>query len=217
MEVHYFIWFKSASECTESCQESCSSCFDLLFVRFVASRGCLCALEFSSILDVNMNAWSRKCVSVTRIKWTKSKCFDQSKSQSQKQLSLTRWPKAVIENGVLCLTTLIVRLEIRWIEWNLTFQGNDISFIRFIFQLVPILKPSLIVSISLIIESLTGCLPLFDKQIVDPNFDVQRVVAVARFVNSSHLAASHDSYYLKWLQSKYRISKIVSMKTCDIH
>lgn len=52
------------------------------------------------------------------------------------------------------------------------------------------------------------CLPLFDKQIVDPNFDVQWVVAVARFVYNSHLAASHDSYYLKWWKSKYRISKI---------
>lgn len=41
-----------------------------------------------------------------------------------------------------------------------------------------------------------ACLPLFDKQIVDPKFGVQWVVAVARFVNSSHLTASHDSYYL---------------------
>lgn len=45
------------------------------------------------------------------------------------------------------------------------------------------------------IISVKGCLPLFDKQIVDPNFAVQ-VVAVERFVNNSHLAASHDSYCL---------------------
>lgn len=39
-------------------------------------------------------------------------------------------------------------------------------------------------------------LPQFDKQIVDPKFAVQ-VVAVERFVNSSHLVVSHDSYCLQ--------------------
>lgn len=40
-----------------------------------------------------------------------------------------------------------------------------------------------------------GFLPLFDKQFVDPKFDVQ-VVAVARFVSNSHSGASHYNYYL---------------------
>lgn len=45
-------------------------------------------------------------------------------------------------------------------------------------------------------------LPLF----VVPKFDVQWVLAVARFVNNSHLSASHDSYYLK-MQKKYTQEK----------
>lgn len=48
-----------------------------------------------------------------------------------------------------------------------------------------------------------ACLPLFDKQIVDPMFDVLWVVAVARSVNSSHLTASHDSYYLQCYKQKF--------------